>query len=65
MIVLADIDPAARLIALAILSRSCSVIAQIVDPLPLKKAPSAPAFSAAEITRGKNGTNFCRNGWCR
>ena len=33
-----------------------------VDPLPLRKAPRAPAFSAAAITRGKNGINLRRNG---
>jgi len=63
MIVREDVDPAARFMAAAIRSRSCNVIAQIVDPLPLRKAPSAPAFSAAAMTLGRNGISFVRNGW--
>jgi hypothetical protein len=71
MSVRADVDPfdsrlgqvlAARNMAAATLSRSCNVTAQIVDPLPLRNAPRAPAFSAAAMTRGRNGTSFCRYG---
>jgi hypothetical protein len=52
----------ARNMTSAIFFGDRSVTAAIVDPLPLRKAPSAPAFSAAAITRGKNGINFSRNG---
>jgi len=62
MIVRVDIDPAARFMASAILRGAFIVMAAMVDPLPLKKAPSAPAFSAAAMTRDKNGISFCRNG---
>ena len=53
---------AARCIAAATFRGSRNVTPQIVDPDPLKNAPSAPVFSAAAMTRGKNGINFARNG---
>jgi hypothetical protein len=49
-------------IAAAIFLGARRVTAAIADPLPLKNAPSAPARSAAAITRGKNGISFARNG---
>ena len=33
-------------------------MAQIVEPLPLRKAPSAPAFSAPAMTLGRNEISF-------
>jgi len=73
MSVLADVDLAkgrvrpkdgltTRNMAAATLCRYCKVIAQMLEPLPLKNAPSAPAFSAAAITSGRNGINFFRKG---
>jgi len=59
---LAEEALAARFIADAILCGLRNVTAQIVDPLPLKNAPSAPAFSAAATTRGRNGISLARNG---
>ena len=62
MIVRAALVFAARCMAAPIFRGLCKVTAQVVEPEPLKNAPSAPAFSAAAMTRGKNGTNFVRNG---
>jgi hypothetical protein len=62
MIALEDVDLAARCMAAAIFFGFFNVIAAIVEPLPLKNAPSAPAFSAAAMTRGRNGISFCLNG---
>jgi hypothetical protein len=58
----ASVDLVARNIAAAIFSGERNVTAPMADPLPLRKAPSAPAFSAAAITRGKNGMRFLRKG---
>jgi hypothetical protein len=58
-----DVDPVARCMAAETLRGFRSVTAQIVDPEPLKNAPSAPAFSAAAMTRGKKGISLARNGW--
>ena len=63
MIVRADVDLAARFIAAATRCELRKVIAQMVDPEPLKNAPSAPAFSAAATTRGRDGISLARNGW--
>jgi hypothetical protein len=54
---------AARAMAAAIFFDELSVTAAIVDPLPLRNAPSAPAFSAAATTLGRKGISFVRNGW--
>jgi hypothetical protein len=62
MIVCDLTDLAARCIALATRFGSRKVIAQMVDPLPLRNAPSAPAFPAAATTRGSIGISFIRNG---
>jgi hypothetical protein len=62
MSVCADVDPAARNIAAATFFGERSVTAAIVDPLPLRNAPSAPAFSAAAIAGGKNGISLFRYG---
>ena len=52
----------ARCMAAPIVAASRNVTAQMVEPEPLRNAPSAPAFSAAATTFGKNGINFARNG---
>ena len=57
--------PISRRIASAIFLGSFKLTAAIVYPLPLRKAPSAPASSAVAITRDKNGINFFRKGWCK
>src|SRR5438874_4500902 len=49
-------------IAAAIFFESSKARAQIADPEPLRKAPKAPARSAAVITQSKNGISFFRNG---
>ena len=54
---------AARCIAAATFFALRKVTAQMVDPEPLKNAPSAPAFSAAATTRGRRGISLARNGW--
>src|SRR5450759_790547 len=54
---------ASRAMAFAIFLDERSVTAAIVDPLPLRNAPSAPAFSAAATTRGRKGISFARYGW--
>src|SRR5688500_1958970 len=41
------------------------VTAQMVEPEPLRKAPRAPADSAAAITLSRNGMSFLRKGWWR
>jgi len=59
MSVRADVDPfdsrsgqvlAARNMAVATLSRSCNVTAQIVDPLPLRNAPRVVLLKGARET---------------
>jgi hypothetical protein len=58
----ANVDLEARSMAAATFFGEPRVTAAMVDPLPLRKAPSAPAFSAAAMARGRNGINFSRNG---
>jgi hypothetical protein len=62
MMVWDDLLLAANFIAAATRVGFRDVNAQIVEPLPLRNPPSAPAFSAAEITRGNTGISFSRNG---
>ena len=62
MIVRAPSDFAAASMARETLSGERSVTAQIVEPDPLKNAPSAPADSAAPITLSRNGMSFFAEG---
>src|SRR5204863_4286465 len=52
----------ARIMAPAIFLGLRMVMAQMTEPDPLKKAPSAPAVSAERMVSSRNGTNFFRNG---
>ena len=65
MIVRAPSEFAAASMAREILSGERRVTAQMVEPEPLKKAPSAPADSAAAMTSSRKGISFLRKGWCR
>src|SRR5207237_1002276 len=65
MIVRAPGESAAASMARETLSGERSVMAQIVEPEPLRNAPSAPADSAAAITSSMKGMSFLRKGWCK
>ncbi len=55
-------EAAAASMAREIFSGARRVTAQMVEPEPLRKAPSAPADSAAAITLSRNGMSFLRKG---
>ena len=65
MIVRAPAERAAASMARETFSGERRVTAQMVEPEPLRKAPSAPADSAAAMTLSRNGISFLRNGWWR
>src|ERR1044071_210098 len=60
--ILAPSDFAAANMARETCSGERRVIAQMVEPDPLRKAPSAPADSAAAMTLSRNGIIFLRKG---